>query len=179
MDARNAPKKYQGMILFEVLISLVIFALGVLGIASMLLLSNKANNSSYTKQQAVQSVYDIFDRIRANSTAAINGNYNVSNINASGNPKLPAQPSPSCTTTICTPAQLAAYDTWYWLTYDVTQLPSGSGSITTTPAGTVGNTLVTITVQWDDSVAQTNLGAANAASATNPNFVQLSIQSQL
>ncbi|MFA6303430.1 MAG: type IV pilus modification protein PilV [Legionella sp.] len=179
MDARNAPQKYQGMILFEVLISLVIFALGVLGIAGLLLLSNKANNSSYTKQQAVQSVYDIFDRIRANSTAAINGNYTISNISSSGNPKLPAQPSPSCATSICTPAQLAAYDTWYWLTYDVTQLPRGSGSITTAPAGTVGNTLVTITVQWDDSAAQTNLGSANAASATNPNFVQLSIQSQL
>lgn len=179
MNARTAVSKQQGVILFEVLISLVLFAIGVLGIAGMLLVSNQANNSSYAKQQAVQTVYDIFDRIRANSAAAINGNYNVSNLNSSGSPTLPSTPSPMCNVSVCTATQLAAYDTWYWLTYDVTKLPSGSGSITTAPTGTVGNTLVTVTVQWDDSVASANLGAANAASTTNPKYVQLTIQSQL
>ena len=171
--------KTQGMALLEILVSLVLFAIGVLGIASMLIISNKANNSSYAKQQAVQSIYDIFDRIRANSAAAISGNYNVSNISNANTPTLPSQPSPLCNTSVCTPAQLAAYDTWYWLTYDVTKLPAGCGSIVTAPVGAAGNTLVTVTVQWDDSPAQNNLGAASATAAANPNFVQLSIQSQL
>ncbi|WP_298623628.1 type IV pilus modification protein PilV [uncultured Legionella sp.] len=167
-----------GMTLLEVLVSVVILAVGLLGIASMLMLSNKANNSSYSKLQAVQAVYDIFDRIRANSQAAINGNYDISNIGSNGLPTAVSAPSVMCNTSTCTPAQMAAYDTWYWLTKDVSQLPNGSGSIATSLSGVAGNTLITVTIQWDDSLAQDKLGAASAASS-NTNFVQLSIQSQI
>lgn len=173
------PSKQQGFLLLEGLVSLVIFSIGVLGIAGLLMLSNKANNSSYAKQQAVQIVYDMFDRIRANTAAAESGLYNVSNISASGSPTLPSQPGTLCNVSPCTNTQLASYDIWYWLTYDVTKLPRGSGSITTAPTGTVGNTLVTVTVQWDDSLAQGRLGAASTESAVNPNYVQLSIQGAL
>jgi type IV pilus assembly protein PilV len=172
--------KQKGMTLIEVLIAFVILAIGMLGIAGMLLLSSKVNNSSYAKQQAVQTIYDMFDKIRANYQAAINGNYNISNMNSSGSPTLPSAPGTLCNQSTCSATQLAAYDTWYWLTYDVTKLPSGSGSITSSSApGTAGNTLITITVQWDDSMAQSTVGASSAASSVNPNYVQLSIQSQL
>jgi type IV pilus assembly protein PilV len=170
----------KGMTLIEVLIAFVILAIGMLGIAGMLMLSSKVNNSSYAKQQAVQSIYDMFDKIRANYLAAINGNYNVSNINSSGSPTLPSQPGTMCDQSTCSAAQLAAYDTWYWLTYDVTKLPRGSGSITSSLApGTAGNTLITITVQWDDSLAQNLVGASSAVSTANATYVQLSVQSQL
>ena len=168
---------YAGMTLIEILVSLVILAIGMLGIASMLMVSNKTNSSSYTKQQAVQIVYDMFDRIRANSQVALTGSYNVSDIIASGAPTLPAAPSVLCTTSVCTPTQLAAYDTWYWLAVDVPRLPSGSGSVTTVLSAT-GNTVVTITVQWDDTPAQQLVGSSSAAGAVDANYVQLSIQSQ-
>ncbi|KTD45151.1 type IV pilus modification protein PilV [Legionella quateirensis] len=170
--------RQKGMTLLEVLVSVVLFAIGLLGIASMLMLSNKANNSSYAKLQAVQSVYDIFDRIRANSQAAIDGNYNISNIGSNGLPTSVSTPSVMCNSATCTPTQMATYDTWYWLTKDVSKLPSGSGSITSALSGVAGNTVITVTVQWDDSQAQNQLGASSAASA-NPNYVQLSIQSQI
>lgn len=170
--------RQKGMTLLEVLVSIIIMAIGMLGIASMLILSNKANNSSYAKLQAIQCVSDIFDRIRANSAAAVSGNYNVSNTGTNGMPTAVATPSALCNATVCTPAQMASYDTWYWLTKDVSQLPNGSGSITSAPSGSAGNTVITVTVQWDDSLAQSKLGAGNTA-ATNANFVKLSIQSQL
>jgi type IV pilus assembly protein PilV len=166
------------MTLLEVLVSLVILAVGLLGIASMLMISNKANNSSYSKLQAVQSVYDIFDRIRANSQAAINGNYNITNIGSNGLPTSVSTPSVMCNAATCTPAQMATYDTWYWLTKDVSKLPNGSGSITSALSGVAGNTVITVTVQWDDSPAQNDLGTSSATSS-NANFVQLSIQSQI
>lgn len=170
----------KGMTLIEVLVSIVILAIGMLGIAGMLLLSSKVNNSSYAKQQAVQCVYDIFDKIRANSQAAINGDYNVSNINSSGSPTPPSAPGTLCNQSSCSATQLAAYDTWYWLAYDVARLPNGSGSISASPAGgSAGNTLITVTVQWDDSLAQNAVGASSTRSSTNPNYVQLSVQSQL
>lgn len=172
-------KHSAGLTLIEVLISLVIFALGMLGIANMLMLSSKANGSSYTKQQAVQSVYNIMDKMRANSQAVVDGNYNVSNINSGGAPTIPAAPSVQCTSSACTPAQLAAYDTWQWLSSDVSKLPNGSGSITTASSGASGNTVITVTVQWDDSPAQDKLGASSSASSMNANLVQLRVQGQL
>ena len=168
-----------GMTLLEVLISIVILAVGMLGIASMLMFSNKANNSNYGKLQAVQCVYDIFDRIRANSQAAINGNYNVNNIGTNGLPIAVATPSVLCNSAACTSTQMATYDTWYWLTKDVSKLPNGSGAITSALSAATGNTVITVTVQWDDSPAQKQLGASSAASAINANFVQLSIQSEI
>jgi type IV pilus assembly protein PilV len=168
----------KGVGLIEVLVSLIILALGMLGIAGMLLISNQANNSSYMKQQAIQSVYNIFDRIRANSKAAINGNYNINNIGTNGVPTAVPTPGVQCTASACTPTQLATYDRWSWLTTDVAQLPNGCGSITTAPSSS-GNTVLTITVQWDDTPAQTLVGASSPTSAANANFVQISIQSQL
>ncbi|KTD74297.1 type IV pilus modification protein PilV [Legionella tucsonensis] len=179
MNSRKYGAQQKGMSLIEVLIAFVILAIGLLGIASMLIISSKANNSSYAKQAAVQCIYDIFEKIRANYQAAINGNYNISNINSSGTPTLPPSPGVMCNQSPCSSTQLAAYDTWYWLTYDVNKLPSGSGSITSSPApGAGGNTLITVTVQWDDSLAQ-NLVGASSAPAPNPNYVQLIVQSQL
>lgn len=160
------------------LISVVILAVGMLGIASMLIVSNKANNSSYAKLQAVQAVYDIFDRIRANSDAASNGSYNVSNIGSNGYPTSVSAPSVLCNASVCNPNQLAQYDTWYWLTRVVSQLPNGSGSITSALSGVAGNTVITVTVQWDDSKAQNELGASSASSGT-ANFVQFRVQSQI
>lgn len=180
LQAQMKPS-HQGMTLIEVLVSLVIFSIGMLGIANMLMVSSKSNSSSYAKQQAVQCVADIFDRIRANQQAAIAGNYNVSNINSSGSPTIPSAPSALCNAVSCSASQLAAYDTWHWLSNDLTKLPNGSGSITTAPApGAAGNTLVTVTVQWDDSPAQTQIGTRSSTQSTaNPNMVQLSIQSLL
>jgi type IV pilus assembly protein PilV len=151
----------------------------MLGIASMLLVSNQANNSSFSKQLAIQSVYNIFDKIRSNSQAAINGNYNINNMGTSGVPTSVATPGTLCTTSACTPSQLATYDTWRWLTKDVAQLPNGSASITTALSAVAGNTIITVTVQWDDSPAQALVGASSSTSAVSANLVQISIQSQI
>nr|WP_233586873.1 type IV pilus modification protein PilV [Legionella sp. km772] len=169
----------KGISLLEVLVSVIIIAIGMLGIASMLLVSNQANNSSYMKQQAIQNVYNIFDKIRANSQAAVNGNYNISNIGSTGLPTAVTTPAVMCNAAACTPAQLATYDTWTWLTKDLSRLPNGCGSITTAPSPVAGNTTVTVTVQWDDSPAQNSVGTNSQISTVNANFVQIRIQSQI
>lgn len=138
-----------GFSLFEVLIALVILAIGMLGIARLLIVAHKSNSSSYLQQQAVQSAYDIIDRIRANRATALTGNYSVSNLVSSGTPSQPSTPGTNCETASCSSTQLASYDTWHWLSQDLTKLPNGCGSISTTGSGI--NTVVTVTVQWDDS----------------------------
>ena len=178
--ASSSPvqKRSTGMTLLEVLISITLLAIGMIGIASMLLISQKANNSNYTRQQAAQAIYDMFDKIRANSQTAISGNYNISNIGSNGMPTAVNTPAVLCNNAACNATQLATYDGWNWLTHNVAQLPNGSGSITTA-AGPTGNTIVTITVQWDDSIAQQAMGATGNTAPTNNNFVQMSMQSAL
>ena len=163
MNATSRTRQ-AGFTLIELLVSVLILAFGLLGIGGMMGLTLRSNSSSYLKQLSVQSAYNIIDRMRANSQMAISGSYNVTNLVTSGAPTVPAAPSTNCATATCTPTQLAAYDTWYWLANDVAaQLPNGCASITTAASGS--NTLVTVTVQWDDSPAQSQLGSAAAASA--------------
>ena len=170
----NHPR---GFALLEVLIALVVLAFGMLGIAGMLVVGHKSNSSSYIKQQAVQSAYDIIDRVRANNQEAKNGSYNVNNLTIGGAPVVPAAASPDCGVATCSTSQLATYDLWYWLARDLAQLPNGSGSVLAAPSGS--NTLVTVTVQWDDSPAQSKLGAASKTQTSNPNLAQFTVQTLL
>jgi type IV pilus assembly protein PilV len=162
-----------GFTLIELLVSVLILSFGLLGIGGMMGFTLKSNSSSYLKQLSVQSAYNIVDRMRANSQAVTVGSYNINNLVTSGAPALPATPATDCTTVTCTSAQMAAYDSWNWLTRDVAaQLPNGCASVVTAVSG--ANTLVTVTVQWDDSVAQNKLGSAAAASAAVANHANLS-----
>ena len=165
-----------GFALLEVLVAVLVLAFGMLGIAGLMLTAHKANSSSYIKQQAVQSAYDVIDRIRANRQVAINGGYSVNNITTGNAPVIPAVASPDCSAGTCNASQLATYDIWYWLAKDLAQLPSGSGSIVTAAASTGSNTLVTVVVQWDDGPAQSRLGAASQTQASKSNLAQFTVQ---
>lgn len=178
MNGRDMTTRMtQGFALFELLISLVIWAIGILGISGLLLLSIRSNNSSYLKQLSVQSAYDIVDRMRANRQAAINGQYNVNNLVAQGAPTLPATPSPLCSVSSCNTTQLATFDKWIWLSSDVAKLPNGCASINTTTTG--NNTEVTIIIQWDDTPARQKLGTIGSTQQSNDHLVQLSIKTLL
>jgi type IV pilus assembly protein PilV len=161
----------QGFSLFEVLIALIILAIGMLGIAKTLLIAHKSNSSNYMRQQAIQSAYDMLDRVNANRQAAINGSYNAGNLVSGGAPPKPGSPSTNCTMTSCSSTDMASYDIWHWLTNDVTQLPNGCGKVATATSGI--NTTITVTVQWDDSATEQTLGIANSSPS------QLIIQSEL
>lgn len=166
-----------GFALIEVLVAVLVLAFGMLGLAAMLMAGHKSNSSSYAKQQAVQSAYDIVDRIRANSQAAINGSYTVSNLSSGGAAVLPSLGT-DCNVAVCTPAQLAGFDLYYWQAKDLTQLPNGSGAIAIAASG-ASNTLVTVTVQWDDQPAQAKLGAASASASGAANLARFVVQTVL
>lgn len=164
-------RHYKAFSLIEAMVALIVFAIGMIGIAHMLLMSHQSNASSYMRQQAVQSAYNIIDRIRANRKTALNGNYTVSNLVSNGAPTIPNAPTTNCASSPCSTTQLAAYDTWDWLANNLTKLPNGCGSIATTASGS--NTLITVTIQWSDTPAQQVLGAT----AITP--TQLTIQTEL
>ena len=64
-----------GFSMIEVLIAIVVLSLGILGMASMQMMSLKHNRTAHLRSQAAAAAYDILDRMRANRTGAEAGNY--------------------------------------------------------------------------------------------------------
>lgn len=155
----NSPRHLldnRGFTLVEVLVSLIVLSIGLLGMAKLVLVSSHSNDSAYLRSQATALAYEILDNMRANMTAATAAGYNT--------PLGATPPAPtSCvgTGTVCTPAQQASWDVYSWLQHLNSAnnlgggLPSGTGSVVT--SATVPVT-ATITVQWDDSAAQCAFG---------------------
>jgi type IV pilus assembly protein PilV len=160
-----------GFSLLEVLISLVVLSVGLLGIAALISTALKSNGSAYMRTQATTLAYNIIDRMRANLPAANNFSYNVT-MPASA---TTATSSPTtCTVGSCSSAQLATYDLTQW-EYDLAQqLPQGRGSITTAISG--GVVSVSVKVLWNDSRAHDSLQKSGAPTATT---FSLSVSSAL
>lgn len=142
-------KPKSGFTLIEVLVALVVFSLGVLGVGAMLVVMHKSSTSSYLRQQGVQYAYDIVDKMHANQATALAGSYNIA---MTGVPPV----APPCLGAVCTPAQIATYDQSEWLTGLTTHLPTGKGQISTLGLGS--STTVTVVVSWDDSPVRATLG---------------------
>lgn len=120
-------KLQQGFTLLEVLVTMVVMALGLLGYAGLQVASLKNSASAYQRSQATILAYDMIDRMRANRSQAVGGTYNIA---------VGATPGGS---------GLAGQDLVSWKTLVQNALPGGDAAINVD--GT-GNTLITI--QWAD-----------------------------
>ena len=76
---KGCKPRQKGMTLIEVLVSVLILAIGILGAAAIQLNALKYTDSSAMTSQASFIAYDMMDRIRANvdGNAAGNGANNV------------------------------------------------------------------------------------------------------
>jgi type IV pilus assembly protein PilV len=146
----------RGFTLVEVLVSLVVLSVGLLGMAKMVMVSSHSNDSAYLRSQATAMAYQALDRMRANLPLSTTGGYGTA---MGAMPATPAGwPNAGCMVA-CANAALAAWDVYAWKQALLTSLPSGTGSIVT--SGTFPMTAI-VTVRWDDSVAQTVFGGAGA-----------------
>lgn len=149
------PIKYlknKGFGMIEVLITLVITATGLLGLASLQLNALKSNQFSYNRTQAVVLAYDMADRMRANSEAIDAKTYNQADRTVG---------SACSTSSGCSSTVMAKHDTYQWHQLLANTLPSGDGLVcidsspesTDTPASPgcdgVGDDYA-IKIWWDD-----------------------------
>ena len=131
-----------GFSLLEVLISIVVTSIGLLGLAGMQAAGIRNNHSAYHHSQATVLAYDMADRIRANRSSA--SNYQTSFMTLAA-----AQAQPECVSsiseTVCSAADMAENDLFDWNTALAAAIPSAVGTITLTGG------LYTVSVSWDDN----------------------------
>ena len=66
-----------GFSLIEVLVSVLVLSVGLLGMAALQINAMKNNQSSFQRTQAVMLSYFMLDAMRANRADALSGNYNM------------------------------------------------------------------------------------------------------
>jgi type IV pilus assembly protein PilV len=142
--AKNPPNRAAGTSLLEVLVTVVLLSIGLLGIAGTQTVGLKNVANATLRTQASVLAYDILDRMRANAANA--NNYNIT-IDA-------AAPT--------SPATVAQQDLAGWLSSLASNLPQGDGAVV---VGTVaGAVTVTVTVQWTER--EGNSGVAHTFDIT-------------
>lgn len=135
--------RQRGFNLLEVLIALLVLAIGLLGLAALQNLSLRYANESYGRTQATLMIYEMIDRMRANSTGVIAGNYNGYSAWLTSPPA-----STDCTSTPCSSTAMADYDVSQWISA-ITQrsvLAQGAGRI----QPLAGTSRFDVSVRWEE-----------------------------
>lgn len=115
----------KGFSLLEVLIAVLIFSIGLIGIAGLLVIATSADHGAYQRTQVAYLAQSMVDRMSANPIGVWNGSYN--------DDEYPLTISQSCATG-CNPAQIALHDQEQWSNQLRTFLPDPSASIQCTSA---------------------------------------------
>ena len=111
--------------MLEVLISIMIISIGLLGLAGLQTLSLKGSQSAYYRSVATQLAYDMSDRMRGNLNGVYSQAYNRTGINTDYSTAVP-----TCNqTTGCSAGQLAQNDAKEWQDLVAALLPSGQGIV--------------------------------------------------
>lgn len=144
-------KRQSGSSLIEVLVSMTILAVGILGIGAMQTSTLKSNQNSYMRTQAIFHANDIVERMRSNRAAVGAGNYND---------PTPVVTAACQTTTGCSAALMAANDVAQWETGVAAALPGGAATVcldsspvdgtATVPACNSSGNVYAVKIFWDD-----------------------------
>jgi type IV pilus assembly protein PilV len=125
-------RRSRGFSLIEVLITILIFAIGLLGMAALQAVSMRSNQSANFRTQATALAYMMIDRMRANGEAVMRGDY-LAGMTA-GNCSADPADSP-----------IATHDIETWRQQIACQLPGGQGAITFPGDG------VHVQITWTDA----------------------------
>lgn len=146
--ANKLSNHQTGFALIEVLIAVLVLAIGLLGLAGLHAAGFRDNHGAFIRTQATYAVNDLADRMRANRFSAIAGNYEVA--------AAPTAPTFDCianftgTTTagLCNSAEMATADLVAWYAFLGNAMPGGNATIVCNPVGCGLNAIHTITVTW-------------------------------
>lgn len=160
MNMKNTftTKKQRGFSLLEVMIALVIFSIGLIGLAGLQSASMSYNHSAYLRSQATYLAYNILDKMRANPAAAENGNYEIAYADTGTSNACYYNTAGTCNT-----VQLAQTDIFEWK-QAINTLPGGQGQVVASLSS--GVRIYTVTMQWTDPASPSNTTLITVRSET-------------
>ena len=133
----------RGFSMLEVLVSLMLIAIAMLGQAGMQANALKFSKGASFRMQAVMLGIELGERMEANKTGATAGSYVIatatSTVSTAGT---------DCGTASCDATALAAYDLAQWTTRVSAILPSGTWQVTQSVAGNPSTYAIVLT--WQD-----------------------------
>lgn len=147
----HRPNRSDGFAMIEVLLAIVILAVGLLAGSQMQILGLNYTQGATTRSFATMAANDILDRMRINPDGI--ATYNGYDTSSSGVPGDQA-----CITTACTAEQRANQDLRIWARYfsmgdaaNTSTLlpPNAKGTITLDSAGL----MTTVTISWKELIA--------------------------
>lgn len=154
----NSPiARYQkGITLVESLVSLVVLALGVLGLIGFQMQTLRDTRDSVGRSRAIVAIQDIAERMRVNPYALANYNATFAAVGA---------PGTDCMVNTCNVTQLAAFDIWRWKTNVGMSLPGGLAAIQRSPVAGDERQFA-VMVAWIENKADANAADAAARNIT-------------
>lgn len=145
--------RQHGFSMIEVLVTMLIISLALLGASGMQAYSMRLNHGAQFRTQAVFLAADLAERMEANRATAVAGGYSI---------PLPTADT-DCSTVYCSGDNLAASDLFKWSSAVAAALPQGQAAA---PVQTVtGNpSTYTITISWVDRMENTTNAAYDSTS---------------
>lgn len=134
-----------GTTLIEVMVTVVILAISLIGIAGLQVFGVRHNHSAYLRSQSTILAYDILDRMRANRTMSATTNAYLLNF---GDFVPPAGTDCSDDSQTCTPLEIAQYDMSQWATAVAGVMPLGEAQIQVQDLP--DRRIYTISLKWRD-----------------------------
>ena len=113
------PSHQSGVTMIEILVAIVVFAIGLAGTSMMVLNNVRTTASASTRTEAVILADQLVESMRGNMVAYEAGAFAVT----------PVATTSNCTGTTCDAATIASYDATAWTTRIANLLPAGQAFI--------------------------------------------------
>jgi type IV pilus assembly protein PilV len=160
-----APRRMHGFTLLEVLVSLVILSIGLLGLAAMQASALSSTHGSQLESMVALQARSLADAMSANPDYWANNTPTFTVGGTAASPTFgsaaPAAPSGGCINTTCSSTNMAGYDLQQWAKQLLTQVPGANATITCSTSAPVG---CSITINWTEKAAAAlNQGTQNAS----------------
>ena len=171
----SSNRRQIGMTLIEVLVSMLLLAIGMLGIAGLQAATSKYNINTAARSEIAVILSDFADKVRANPDAA--GNNFVTGFASTPEYALAKDwdtqyaealtITKDCLTTVCTSSERATYDMLSWRTKVRASAPQGASWITGNRSDGFNVTLMWLDKEFTDKRKTTNDGTTANAVALN------------
>ncbi len=158
-----------GFTLIEVMVTVFILSIGILGMAGLQSVGVKESQNTYFRAQADLLVSDLIDRMRANQVAA--RDTSASAYAFTGTTTAVDNCSAAAD---CNPAQMAGHDLREWqAAITASRLPSANG-VVTRPTLTVP--AYTIQLFWDENRDGSTGTGCNPANSADLSCIQIAVE---